>query len=125
MLCLPSALRTAQGGGKTEEGELKRTSRKNKSAHFQIHLLVDKQLSYSSLLFQKLHTTQNKAFCGASQLLLIVRYELQKEGELRGVVLHKAGIRDGSAPGCLPNPSENLIFPGATKDAFLQTTVFL
>lgn len=61
---------------------------------------------------------RTKHAAGASRSLLIVRYELQQEGELRGVVLHKAGIRDGSAPGCLPNPSENLIFSRGHQGCF-------
>lgn len=61
---------------------------------------------------------RTKHAAGASRLLIIVRYVLQQEGGLQGVVLHGAGIRNGSAPGCLPNPSENLTFPGAAKGCF-------
>lgn len=61
---------------------------------------------------------RTKHAAGASGLLIIVRYVLQQEGGLQGVVLHGAGIRNGSAPGCLPNASENLTFPGAAKGCF-------
>ena len=40
-----------------------------------------------------------------------------------GLVLHRAGIGDGSAPGCLPNTLENWTFRGPPKGAFLPPAV--
>lgn len=67
--------------------------------------------------------SRTKHAVGASGLLIIVRYVLQREGEPRGVVLHRAGIRNGSAPGCLPNALENLTCRGPPKDAFLLSAI--
>lgn len=67
--------------------------------------------------------SRTKHTVGASGLLIIVRYVLQREGEPRGAVLHGAGIRNGSAPGCRPNALENLTSRGPPKAAFLLPAV--
>lgn len=67
--------------------------------------------------------SRTKHAAGASRILIIVRYVLQQEGELRGVALHGAGIRNGSASGCLPKALKNLTFQRPPKVAFLLPAV--
>lgn len=58
-----SALGTAQGAGRIEEGEFKKLTRKNYSTHYQIHLPVLKPWPHSSLHSGQPHSIQNKACC--------------------------------------------------------------
>lgn len=67
--------------------------------------------------------SRTKHAAGASRILIIVRYVLQQEGEPQGVALHGAGIRNGSASGCLPKALENLTSQRLLKDAFLLPVV--
>lgn len=63
--------------------------------------------------------SRTKHAAGASRILIIVRYVLQREGEPRGIALHGAGIRNRSASGCLPKALENSTFQRPSRGHFL------
>lgn len=102
------ALGTAQGGGRIEKGEFKKMTRRNYSAHYQIHLPTPKQWPHSSLHSGQPHSIQNKARCWRLQNINISKVCPAAGGRTTMGSPYTAGIRNGSASGCLPKALENL-----------------
>ena len=106
------------GGGRREEGALKKQTRKNYSTHYQIHLPVQKQLPHSSLLFGQPHTIQNKARCwrlrtiNNSKVCAAAGGRTARGGAPQG--WHKEWICSRLPAKC----TGKLDFPGATEGCF-------
>lgn len=98
-------------------------TRRNYSAHYQIHLPIPKQWPHSSLHSGQPHSIQNKARCWRLQNINTSKVCPAAGGRTTMGSPYTAGIRNGSASGCLPKALENLTLQRLPKDASLLPAV--